>query len=283
MRAKAKVFGAVSLVNAIATGRGATLGIDSTVEATVDVTDGSGIRMHADSHDTSSKLVGSIVERVVPKREIEKNRIEITLRSEIPTGYGLKSSSAISSAVSLACHKLFRPKYTDSQVLLAGVEASIAAKVSITGAFDDACACYYGGIVVTDNYKKTIVRMARAPSNMSVVVFVPGSRKRGNIKQLRELRGAFDTAWNFAKDGDYWNAMILNGIAGASILNSDPRVIARAIEAGAAGASVSGNGPAIAAVAKKDRIQDLKKVFSEMDGKTFTAEINSKKAEVHEL
>lgn len=283
MRASARVFGAISIVNAIATGRGATLGIDSTVEATVSVTEGSGIHMLADSQNMSSRLVNSIVERAVPRKDREKSRIEIELKSHIPTGYGLKSSSAISSAISLACHKIFKTRYTDSQVLLAGVEASIAAKVSITGAYDDACACYYGGLIVTDNYKKRIIRMERAPANLAVAVFVPRSRKRGNVKHLRELKDVFARAWELAKDGDYWNAMTLNGLAGAATLNSDPRAVARAVEAGAMGASVSGNGPAIAAVARKEKIQDVAKAFSDMEGKTFTAQINNRKAEVHEV
>jgi shikimate kinase len=283
MRAKATVFGAISIVNAIATGKGATLGINSTVEVIVSASGGRGIYLQTDSNSMSSKLVNKVVEMSVPRKDLEKNRIEISLKSQIPTGYGLKSSSAISSAISLACHKLFRPKYTDTQVLLAGVEASIAAKVSMTGAYDDACACYYGGTVVTDNYKRKIVRMERTPHNIAVAIFVPRSRKRGNIKHLRTLGDTFQRAWDFAKDGDYWNAMVLNGLAGSTILNSDPSIVSRVIEAGALGVSVSGNGPAIAAVAKKERMNHIKKVFACLEGRTITAQINNKKAEVHEL
>lgn len=283
MEARATVFGAISLVNAIATGRGATLGIGSRVEAAVRVTDGRGVHLLADSQNMSTKLINKVVEIAVPKRELEKNRIEVSLKSEIPTGYGLKSSSAISSAISLACHRLFRPKYTDSQVLLAGVDASIATKVSITGAYDDACACYFGGTVVTDNYKRKIVRMEKTPTNLTVIIFVPKSRKRGDVKQLRALHDVFERAWNLAKDGDYWNAMILNGLAGSTILNSDPRIVARAVEAGATGVSVSGNGPAIAAIVKKDRSSEIKKVFSDLEGTLLASEINNKKAEVHEV
>ncbi|WP_268541110.1 shikimate kinase [Candidatus Nitrosotenuis cloacae] len=283
MEARATVFGAISLVNAIATGKGATLGINSKVEAAVSVTDGRGVHLLADSQNMSTKLINKVVEIAVPKRELEKSRIEVSLKSEIPTGYGLKSSSAISSAISLACHKLFRPKYTDSQVLLAGVDASIATKVSITGAYDDACACYFGGTVVTDNYKRRIVRMEKTPTNLTVIIFVPKSRKRGDIKQLRMLHDVFERAWNLARDGDYWNAMILNGLAGSTILNSDPRIVARAVAAGATGVSVSGNGPAIAAIVKKDKSSEIKKVFSDLEGTLLASEINNKKAEVHEV
>jgi shikimate kinase len=279
----ATIHGAISIVNAIATGKGATLGIAAKVETIVKASDGRGIRLESDDQSLSSRLINRVVEEVIPKRQLEKNKIEIYLKSEIPTGYGLKSSSAISSVVSLACHKIFKPNFTDRQVLLAGVDASIATKVSMTGAYDDACACYFGGTVVTNNYERKIVRMEKTPTNLSVAIFVPKSRKRGNIKHLRNLKDVFEKAWNFAKDGNYWNAMLLNGFAASSILNSDPKIILRLVESGALAASVSGNGPAIAAIAKKDKIPYIKKVFSELEGRILTSEINNKKAEVHEL
>ncbi|QLH08548.1 shikimate kinase [Candidatus Nitrosotenuis sp. DW1] len=280
---KATIHGAVSLVNAIATGKGATLGIAAKVEATVKASDGHGIEIEVDNHNMSSRLISKVVEYTVPKKDLEKNKIQISLNSEIPTGYGLKSSSAISSVVSLACNKIFRSKFSDSQVLIPGVEASIATKVSITGAYDDACACYFGGTIVTDNYKRRIIKMQKTPTNLVAVVFVPKSRKRGNVKNLRNAKEVFEKAWNFAKDGDYWNAMVLNGLATSTILNSDPKIISNLVENGALGASVSGNGPAIAAIVKKDKTSNIKKVFSELEGKIFVSEINNKKADVHEL
>jgi shikimate kinase len=283
MKVRATVNGAISIVNAISTWKGATLGIESTVEATVRTSEGRGITLESENKNLSSRLITKVVEMSVPKKDLEKNKIEIDITSQIPTGYGLKSSSAISSVVSLACHKIFRPHYTDDQVLSAGIDASMAAKVSITGAFDDACACYFGGTVVTDNKLRKIIRMEKTPTDLSAVIFIPSSRKRGNIKKLALLADVFERAWNFARDGNYWSAMVLNGLATSHILDSDPRIISRLVEHGALGASVSGNGPAIAAIAKKNNISNIKKVFMELDGKVITAQINNKKARVHEL
>jgi shikimate kinase len=283
MKVKATVNGAISLVNAIATWKGATLGITAKVEATVSTSEGKGIQLELDNQNTSSRLVNKVVEFAVPKKELEKNKITISLQSEIPTGYGLKSSSAISSVISLACHKIFKPNYTDSQVLNAGIDASLATKVSMTGAYDDASACYFGGIQVTDNKARRTIRSDKTPANLVAVVFVPKSRKRGNVKQLKVLDTVFERAWNFAKNGDYWNAMTLNGYATSAVLNSDPKIISSLIENGALGASVSGNGPSIAAIVKKDNAPKIKKVFSEHEGATMLAEINNRRAEVHEV
>lgn len=280
---KASLHGAISIVNAIATGKGATLGVSLKVETEVEATSGKGIVIESETKNLSSRLINKVVEKIVPKNDLEKTKIRITLNSEIPTGYGLKSSSAISSAVALACAKLFNPRLDDSQILVTGVDASMETGVSITGAYDDACACYYGGFVVTDNYKRKIVHSEKGPRNLSVVIFIPKSRKRGNIKNLKTQSMIFGQAWNLAKNSDYWNAMILNGLATSSVLNSDPRIIAELVERGALGASVSGNGPSIAAVAKKDNISSIKKVFSSLEGKTVVSDVNNKKAEAYEL
>ena len=153
-KAKAIVRGAVSLVSAIATKKGATLGISLKVEAIVETRPGKGIIIQSKNKTLSSRLINKTVEKILTKKELQQNKITINLESEIPTGYGLKSSSAISSAVALACAKIFKPNLTDQQILLAGVDASIESKISITGAYDDACSCYFGGFNVTDNSKK---------------------------------------------------------------------------------------------------------------------------------
>ena len=282
-KAKATVHGAVSLVNAIANQKGATLGIALKVEATIQTSQGKGISIQSENKSLSSRLINKTIEKVVPKKDLEQNHISVTLDSEIPTGYGLKSSSAISSAVAMACAKIFKPKFTDQQILLAGVDASIESKVSITGAYDDACSCYYGGFNVTDNAKKKRIQFEKAPANLVAVIFIPKNRKRGNLKKLQILSSVFENAWELSKKTDYWNAMIINGLATASILNSDPKIITDLIEKGALGASVSGNGPSIAAIIKKENEAPIKRVFSSLEGSVIISKINNKKAEVHEV
>ena len=282
-KAHATVHGAVSLVNAIANQKGATLGIELKVEATIETSPGKGITIESENKSLSSRLINKTVEKVVSKKDLEQNKISIKLDSEIPTGYGLKSSSAISSAVAMSCAKIFKPKLTDQQILLAGVDASIESKVSITGAYDDACSCYYGGFNVTDNAKKKRIRFEKAPSNLIAVIFIPKNRKRGNLKKLKILSSVFSIAWELSRKASYWEAMIVNGLATASILNSESKIITDLIEKGALGASVSGNGPSIAAVTKKENEAAIKKVFSTLEGSIIVSKINNKKAEVHEV
>ena len=282
-KVKATVHGAVSIVSAIANKKGATLGIELKVEVTIETSEGKGIVIQSENRSLSSRLINKTIEKIVSKKYLEKNKMLITINSEIPTGYGLKSSSAISSAIALACAKIFKPKLTDKQILVAGVDASIESKVSITGAYDDACSCYYGGFNVTDNGKRKRIHFERIPSNLIAVIFIPKNRKRGNLKRLKILSPVFNNAWELAKGKKYWESMTINGLATSAILNSDPKIIIDLIEKGALAASVSGNGPSIAAIVKKDNLSNVKKVFEALEGNIIVSKVNNKKAEVNEL
>ena len=279
----AKVYGAVSIVNAIAIGKGCTLGIDTFVETTLTKKQGTGIHITSENKTISSRLINQIIENMISKKVLENTKLELDFRSNIPTGYGLKSSSAISSAVILSCAKAFGKNMTDEEILKLGARTSIQARVSITGAYDDACACYFGGFNVTDNLKMKSIQRELGPKELQVVIFLPKSRKRGNLKKLKEFKNAFEKSWELAKNSDYWNAGILNGIATTSILNSEPSLIMKLMEKGAICATISGNGPSIMAITDKKNKSRIEKEFSGMDGRIMISNINNKKAYAHEL
>ena len=283
MIARAAVHGAVSIVNALATGRGATVGIGLAVKADAEMADlpGDGrVEIVSDNRSLSSRLVERTVEKVAPAGALDGRGVRVRLSSEVPTGYGLKSSSAISSAVALACARLFALDMGDEQVVNAGIDASLDAGVTATGAYDDACGCYYGGFAVTDNGERRRVRSEPAPAGLSAVIFVPRSRRRGGTERLASSAGTFERAWEMARGGDYWGAMTLNGRAAAPALGPDPAVIDRLLGAGALGASVSGNGPAVAAVAPAGAARAVACALGEFDGTVITSPLSNKRAAV---
>ena len=278
-----KVFGAVSIVNAIATGKGSTLGIDTFVETTLTKKEGNGIHITSENKSISSRLINKLIENMIPKKILDNTKLELDFKSNIPTGYGLKSSSAISSAVVLSCAKAFGKNMSDDEILKLGAKTSIQTKISITGAYDDACACHFGGFNVTDNSKMRLLHREIAPKDLQAIIFLPKSRKRGNLKKLKEFKDAFEKSWQLAKNSDYWNAAILNGIATSSILNSEPNLIMKLMEKGALCATISGNGPSIMAITDRKNKSRVQKEFSGLDGKIMISNINNKKAYVHEL
>ena len=63
-------------------------------------------------------------------------------------------------------------KFMIRSVLNTAVNSSLWAKVSITGAFDDACACYFGGIILSDNYYKKLIKRETINTDLWVVIFL---------------------------------------------------------------------------------------------------------------
>ena len=287
-KVRATMHGAVSIVNAIATGNGSSLGISLRVTAEVELARGHGVRFLTGKND--DRLVNNIIRNTMPKEMIERNLIIIKVKSEIPIGFGLKSSSAVSNAVALACSGLAKEEEEEEEevddyaVLDAAVRASLDAKVSITGAYDDATACYFGGFTVTDNYSRRLIRREEAPENLYAIIFLPrNTPRRGDVRKLSNLSDLFTDAFKLAEAGEYWKAMKLNGVLASAALGSTYLPVMAAIERGALAAGVSGNGPSIAAVAYEDEVEDIKSALSKFEGMIIMSRINNQKASVEAL
>jgi shikimate kinase len=172
------------------------------------------------------------------------------------------------------------PEVDDIAVLDAAVRSSLDAKVSITGAYDDATACYFGGFTVTDNYSRRLLKKEPAPENLYAIIFLPRNTPRGDVTKLSNLSDLFTDAFKLAEAGEYWKAMTLNGVLASSALSSSYKPIMAAIEHGALGAGISGNGPAVAAVGYEDEVEEVKSALSKFDGRIIVSKINNQKATV---
>ena len=278
-KVRAIVHGAISIVNAIATGKGSALGISLKVTAEVELQKGHGLRFITGRNGDG--LIKNIIQKTIPKETIESNMISIRVDSEIPIGYGLKSSSAVSNAIVLACSQIAREEdINDNTILEVAALSSLEAKVSLTGAYDDATACYFGGFTVTDNYSRRLIRKERAPENLYAIIILPSSTTRGDVRKLRNLSDIFIDAFRFAESGQYWKAMQLNGVLASAALSSSYAPAMAAMEHGALSASISGNGPSIAAVGNEDAIEPIVGALSKYDGEIIVSKVNNEKANV---
>ncbi|MEM4344757.1 MAG: shikimate kinase [Candidatus Nitrosocaldus sp.] len=290
--AMVKMHGALSIVNAIPTGKGSTLGIGLGVNVTVRMGEGDG-KVIANTGDAN--FIHNIIKRIIPDDTLKRKDIAIEIRSRIPMGYGLKSSSAVSNAIALACYRLINADaYDDAvnndngitardiQVIDAAVSASIESKVSITGAFDDACACYFGGIFVTDNHARRILKHEKVDERVNVVILLPMGVRRSDPMRLRQplLAEHFNHAIRLAEDGRYWDAMILNGLLVSSLLSIPYDLVMDALEHGALAAGISGNGPAVAAITDSEsKAKDIASVWQNY-GEVIRSRASNEKARV---
>ncbi len=251
-------FGAVTVVNAIPCGKGATLGIDLRTLAEFEP-GGDALSIEVEGGDRTDDRLG----RICAKRMHEALGIpcvgRLRIWSEIPVSRGLKSSSSAANAVCLAVNNAHGGRMDELEALKIGCRSSIDAGVSVTGAFDDACGCHFGGLVVTDNARMHIEAMVPSVGEHSVLLHVPEERieKRAlDLPAFRRRRGDFEDLIERSA-ADPFGTMSENGRLVAEIVGADDGLARRALEKGAAAAGMSGTGPAVAVIADEDLCKEL--------------------------
>src|SRR3989475_277008 len=265
------------IVNAIATGRGVTFGLALRASATVERRpDAFGVRVDvADGVDPALALGAA---RMILHRNGVGAGLAISIDSEIPISRGLKSSSAVANAVVLASARALEVELEPLEMIRIGVRAATEAGVTLTGAFDDACASFFGGIVSTDNRSDTILRRDRFPDDLIAVVEVPARKiPKASLKGLDfvSIRPQVEAAFRLAERGDYFRAMEANSAAYAPVLGVDETPAVRAREAGAIAAGISGTGPAIIALVRPPHIEPVRKALEESASDVRVVRLNT--------
>jgi shikimate kinase len=284
--AEALSYGAATIINAIATGKGAAVGVNLWTKATVKLTDEVGqvdVSINSDSSE-NPVLAQKTVQRVLNHFGLGNEfGAKVETNSTIPVARGMKSSSAAANAIGLATVAALERSLDDLELVRLGVEAALDAKVTITGAFDDACASYFGGVVITDNLEGQIVKRFELSETPSVLFYVPSQKTytvSSNVKRMKALSGAVKVAYNEALNGNYWAALTLNGLIYSSALGYDSSLAVDALTAGALAAGLSGTGPAVTAIVSKDNLEPVKEAWDTYEGYILEAQINLDKARV---
>ena len=283
MKGRAVVCGAVSIVNAISTGRGAALGVNLETVAEVKLEPSRGKSRYVFQSDTTDDtvLAETAVKEVLNRYGDGDFEVIISTKSQTPVGKGLKSSSAASSAITLATLSALGAEEEDLVTVNLGVDASLKAGVTITGAFDDACACFFGGFVVTDNTARKIVRREPASEDLAVLIYIPKEKmytKDFDKDKITPFRQKVSEAYDLALQGEYWEALTLNGHIHSSALGLTLRPARDALNSGALAAGLSGTGPAVSAVCDRDRVEEIKARWVDMNGDVLVTSVNNSKA-----
>jgi len=285
-KAEAVSHGAATIINAIATGRGAAIGIDLWTKARVQLTDKVGVFEGKIVSDPGENpiLIEKTVRRVLKHFNLEGEfGAKVETWSNIPIARGLKSSSAAGNAIALATVAALNKNLDDLAIVNLGVDGAIDARVTITGAFDDACASYFGGIVITDNMKKRVVKRFETAENLTVLFHVPAEKiytVGSDVHRMKGVASLVKIAYKEALKGNYWAALTLNGLIYSSALGYNPSIAVDALMAGALAAGLSGKGPAVTAVVLDEKKDLVKVAWEAYEGDILEARINHKKAKV---
>lgn len=272
--------GAGTIINAIATWKGAAFGIGLKTHAEVCLSKNEeGVRGSIeDFPDGDTRLIERCVELVLDRFGLALGGT-VQTSSEIPLAGGLKSSSAAANASVLAALKAIDETLPPLEIVKLGVQASKEVGVTVTGAFDDACASFFGGVVLTDNRELKLVK--REEYDSKVLIFAPDKKvfsSQTDTGRSRLLAPYVDLAYELALAGDYERAMTLNGFLYCGALGFDAEYLMRALECGVNGVSLSGTGPSYTALVNTEQARALRDAWEDcgLEGKIIETSINNK-------
>ena len=265
--------GSATIINAIATGYGSAFGIDLSIIAEARLGK-PGIHCSSDL-GADPKLMNICVKNVLNHYDIAADNsledsitnldfgtgegIEIKTESNLPLGSGLSSSSALSNAVVKAASSLIESNF------------------NLKPFFDDASASYFGGITITDNSnRKLLARDTLDDEN--ILVFMPDKESlsgSSDVSRMKLIAPLVEIAFEKARSKEYYKALTLNGLLYGSVLNFDNNIAIEALDAGALASGLSGTGSSFVAIAKEERIDDIKDAWAQFEGNVIETKANN--------
>ena len=263
MEGKAAAPAAGTVLNALATGRGAAFAIDEYTTATVELsTETDGVTGEvAGAPDADTRLVERCVEYVIDAHGGPQNvgvpavsGGTVRTESEVPMASGLKSSSAAANATVMAT--------LDALDATERMSREDMARLGVMAARDV-------GVTVTDNEDDTV--LTREEIDWDVLVWTPPEQSfsaDADIDRCRQIAPMARLVEDLALDGDYQRAMTVNGLAFSAALDFETDPVLDAL-GHVEGVSLSGTGPSFTAVGERAALEAVQDAWDERPGETW--------------
>jgi shikimate kinase len=261
VRGRARTSGAISIVNALFDGVGGAIGVDLAMEVEVDLVERGGSPGHVliDPSDSDTSTVRRFLDRLL-QEGAPSGGIDLTvrIRSEIPPAVGLKSSSALGTALVLALANARGVALGPEAAARRSAEIARAIGQSATGAFDDCMASVSSGAWITDNRTDRVLRHDPIANGLEVALWIPPGQHAPSTELIDRFHLApAGSARTLALAGRTWEALESNGRAVEGALGLSPTGADGLRAVGAIAAGVTGMGPARAIVAPTDRLDAI--------------------------
>ncbi|MBP2250722.1 shikimate kinase [Halarchaeum solikamskense] len=272
MDGSAEAPAAGTVLNALATGRGAAFAIDRYTRADVELGGGGAVTgAVAGEPDADTRLVERCVELACETYGDGVRGGHVETSSEVSMAAGLKSSSAAANATVLAALDALgvADDVPREDAALLGVRAARDVGVTVTGAYDDASASMLGGLTVTDNDRDVL--LARDDPDWDVLVWTPDERAfsaDADAERCARIAPLAAHVEELTFAGRYGLAMTINGFAFCGALDFPLAPLVEAMPA-VDGVSLSGTGPSYVAVGERSALEDLQDTWETKPGTTF--------------
>ena len=215
--------------------------------------------------------------------------IEITIKKNVPAGFGMGSSAASAAACAIGINKLFNLKLTKNELVsYAGVgEKASAGSIH----YDNVAASVIGGFVIVSSNPLNVIPI-EAPKDLVLCLAIPEMKvpkKKTKVSRsvipksvkfsdsLKNLANATNIVAGFLnKDSRMIGESVIDVIVEPARKHMIPgfdNVKKNALRAGAFGVTISGAGPSVIAFVSKK--QNVKKIGDAMRRGFKTAKKNS--------
>ncbi len=257
--------GAATIVSAIGSLYGVAMGVSLKTRAKVSMTDDGGNALEIDAGEgMDHRLVRECV-RQARLNGMANGSLSVSIETQIPPAKGMKSSSSVSLAVIGAIASCSGREMSSTELLHMSARASVGAGVSITGAFDDAAACHYGGIVFASNRGMRVLRRLELKDGYGVHFCIPGrsiSKESLPMDEIRRHSAEMKGMYRKALSGKFRDACMSNTLLLCSLLDIDPAPALDAAGSGALLSGLTGTGPAFFALADRERSEEVVSALS---------------------
>lgn len=243
----------ISVVSSYATGVGSVMAVDRRVSVKLLVSTG------VTSEIRTGRLLA--VARETLGMNPRKSLLACT-SSSVPSGTGLKTSSAVITALSSVLLRSEGRSHSAGHVVEASNAVSRQSGLTQAGSVDDNYAAALGGVVVSQTEGAKLLARWDAPTGLEVIIAVP--RFRGHAAHhsdrtalLRPHREKVEKLLNnLLRSGDVFSVMSEAAFTHCEALGYSPAPLRAALRAGALGVTLSGKGPALAAVIHRASVRD---------------------------
>jgi shikimate kinase len=286
LKAVVRSPGSATVINAISTGCGSAFGIKLyvTVEAKLK---SSGLTFSTET-DVDTTLIETCVNKVQERFNLNSG-FEVRTSSNLPVASGLSSSSATSNAVVMATYQAMvieglvpEDSLDELEIIGIAIDASLEAGVTITGAFDDASASFFGGLTITNNHRREILAR-REMEQQNILIYMPNKKSltaQSDVGRMKLLAPWVKIAFQEAIKGNINSALTLNGLLYCAALHFNTDIALDALNSGALAAGLSGTGPSFVAIVPEENLDKVYEVWSALDGRVISTGVDNRGTKV---
>jgi len=257
-------FGGISVLHALGAGYGSVLSID--ISTRVQLRDTPVKREPEDPHGLLPAVLEAWMAAGYPMPEAEE--LHWAIRSDIPTGRGLKSSAALAIACIRALCDATEIILEHHQMVDISTAAQLSCGCSMTGSVDDSWSAVEPGWKVVDPSVPAVdgvLMQGEIPNSGDWTVLLVDRGPRENQpdpERFQLAAGQFQQAISSVEQQQIFNAMVHNGRAVATALG-DVQGRKTCNDMGILGSrvtSISGSGPAIFLIIPSSQESTIRRV-----------------------